>query len=78
MVPDEVIHGTLNVGSSAPVALEAFAFIAAIAVDPVTLALLVLIGAAKRWARRQGRAVAAVHSDRHGSGRASSVPPSCC
>jgi hypothetical protein len=49
MVPDELIPGTLNVGSSAPVAVEAFAFIAAIAVDLVTLALLVPVGAARGW-----------------------------
>jgi uncharacterized membrane protein YfcA len=45
MVPDEHIPGTLNVGSSIPVALEAFAFVAAIAIDPVTLAILVPVGA---------------------------------
>lgn len=45
MVRDEYIPGTLNVGSSVPVALEAFAFVAAIAVDPVTLMVLVPIGA---------------------------------
>lgn len=45
MVPDELIPGTLNVGSSIPVALEAFAFIAAIAVDPVTLIVLIPVGA---------------------------------
>lgn len=49
MVPDELIPGTLNVGSSVPVAIEAFAFVAAIAVDPVTLALVVPIGAAGGW-----------------------------
>lgn len=45
MVKDEWIPGTLNVGSSVPVALEAFAFIAAIAVDPITLGLMVPVGA---------------------------------
>lgn len=45
MVRDEYIPGTLNVGSSIPVAFEAFAFVAAIAVDPVTLGLLVPVGA---------------------------------
>lgn len=45
MVRDERIPGTLNVGSSVPVALEAFAFLTAIAVDPVTLALMVPVGA---------------------------------
>lgn len=45
MVRDEYIPGTLNVGSSIPVAIEAFAFVAAIAVDPMTLMVLVPIGA---------------------------------
>ena len=45
MVRDELIPGTLNVGSSVPVALEAFAFVAAIAVDPFTLMVMVPIGA---------------------------------
>ena len=49
MVPDELIPGTLNVGSSVPVALEAFAFMAAIAVDPFTIALLVPIGTLGGW-----------------------------
>jgi uncharacterized membrane protein YfcA len=45
MVRDECIPGTLNVGSSVPVAVEAFAFVAAIAVDPLTLLVMVPIGA---------------------------------
>lgn len=45
MVPDERIPGTLNVGSSVPVAVEAFAFVAAVAVDPLTLGLMVPVGA---------------------------------
>lgn len=45
MVRDEAIPGTLNVGSSIPVAFEAFAFITAIAVDPLTLGLMVPVGA---------------------------------
>jgi uncharacterized membrane protein YfcA len=45
MVKDEWIPGTLNVGSSVPVAIEAFAFVTAIAVDPLTLALMVPVGA---------------------------------
>ena len=49
MVRDELIPGTLNVGSSVPVAIEAFAFMAAIAVDPVTIALLVPIGTLGGW-----------------------------
>lgn len=44
-VRDEYIPGTLNVGSSIPVAFEAFAFLVAIAVDPFTLGLLVPVGA---------------------------------
>jgi uncharacterized membrane protein YfcA len=41
LVRDELIPGTLNVGSALPVAIEAFAFISAIQVDPVTLVTLV-------------------------------------
>lgn len=40
-VRDELIPGTLNVGSALPVAIEAFAFIAAIEVDPTTLVVMV-------------------------------------
>lgn len=46
MVPDELIPGTLNVGSAIPVAIEALAFVSIIAVDPLTLLLLVPVGAA--------------------------------
>jgi uncharacterized membrane protein YfcA len=49
MVRDELIPGTLNVGSSVPVAFEAFAFMTAIAVDPFTIALLVPIGTLGGW-----------------------------
>lgn len=45
MVRDEVIPGTLNVGTSVPVAIEAFAFVTAIAVDPLTLLVMVPLGA---------------------------------
>lgn len=45
MVKDEWIPGTLNVGSSVPVAIEAFAFVTAIVVDPLTLGLMVPVGA---------------------------------
>ncbi|HUU35083.1 MAG TPA: hypothetical protein VMW48_13555, partial [Vicinamibacterales bacterium] len=45
IVKDEWIPGTLNVGSSVPVAVEAFAFVTAIAVDPLTLGLMVPVGA---------------------------------
>ena len=46
MVKDELIPGTMTMGSGVPVAIEAFAFMAAIAVDPMTLLLLVPIGGA--------------------------------
>jgi uncharacterized membrane protein YfcA len=49
MVRDELIPGTLNVGSSIPVAFEAFAFMTAIAVDPITIGLLVPIGTLGGW-----------------------------
>lgn len=49
MVRDELIPGTLNVGSSIPVAFEAFAFMTAIAVDPFTIGLLVPIGTLGGW-----------------------------
>ncbi len=49
MVRDELIPGTLNVGSSIPVAFEAFAFMVAVAVDPFTIALLVPIGTLGGW-----------------------------
>ena len=45
MVRDEWIPGTLNVGSSVPVAIEAFAFVAAVVVDPFTLMVMVPVGA---------------------------------
>jgi uncharacterized membrane protein YfcA len=45
MVRDEWIPGTLNVGTSVPVAIEAFAFVVAIAVDPMTLLIMVPLGA---------------------------------
>lgn len=45
MVPDELIPGTLNLGNAIPVTVEALAFITAIAVDPLTLLLVVPIGA---------------------------------
>jgi uncharacterized membrane protein YfcA len=45
MVRDELIPGTLNVGTSVPVAIEALAFVTAIAVDPITLLTLVPVGA---------------------------------
>jgi uncharacterized membrane protein YfcA len=49
MVRDELIPGTLNVSTTIPAAIEAFAFMTAIAVDPFTLALLVPIGTLGSW-----------------------------
>jgi uncharacterized membrane protein YfcA len=61
LVPDERIPGTLNVGHTLPTILEAFAFIAIIGVDPVTLISLIVAsvlgawfgaGIVARWPRR--------------------------
>src|SRR5216684_6612331 len=48
MVPDEQIPGTLNVGHTPPTILQAFLFIAIVAVDMLTLVLM--ISAAVLWA----------------------------
>jgi len=61
VVPDERIPGTLNVGHTLPTILEAFAFIAIVQVDPVTLVSLIAAsvvgawvgaGVVARWPRR--------------------------
>jgi uncharacterized membrane protein YfcA len=44
LVADELIPGTMNIGDSPPVILQAFIFVSLIAVEPITL--LVLMGAA--------------------------------
>jgi uncharacterized membrane protein YfcA len=49
VVPDEKIPGTLNVGHTLPTILEAFAFIAIVAVDPVTLVSLIIAAVAGAW-----------------------------
>ena len=49
MVPDELIPGTLNVGHTLPVVLQAFIFFAAIQVDPVTLVLLIAAATIGAW-----------------------------
>jgi uncharacterized membrane protein YfcA len=49
MVPDELIPGTLNAGHTLPVILQAFLYIAAIQVDPLTLVLLILAATAGGW-----------------------------
>lgn len=41
MVPDRLIPGTLNAGHTLPTVFQAFIYITAIAVDPVTLVLLI-------------------------------------
>jgi uncharacterized membrane protein YfcA len=61
MVPDELIPGTLNVGHSPPVILQAFIFVTLVAVAPVTLLTLIAsatlgswlgAGVVTRWPRR--------------------------
>lgn len=42
MVPDKLIPGTLNVGDTVPVVFEAFLFIAAVTVEPITLITMLL------------------------------------
>jgi uncharacterized membrane protein YfcA len=49
VVPDERIPGTLNVGHTLPTILEAFAFIAIVNVDPVTLIALIAAAVAGAW-----------------------------
>lgn len=49
MVPDELIPGTLNAGYTLPVILQAFIYIAAIQVDPLTLVLLIAAATAGGW-----------------------------
>jgi uncharacterized membrane protein YfcA len=49
MVPDELIPGTLNAGHTLPVILQAFIYIAAIQVDPLTLVLLIAGATAGGW-----------------------------
>lgn len=41
LVNDKVLPGTLNVGHTLPVVLEAFAFITVVEVDPLTLVLMI-------------------------------------
>lgn len=46
---DELIPGTLNVGSSVPAFLGSFLFFAAIAVEPILLACMVISAGAGAW-----------------------------
>lgn len=49
MVPDRLIPGTLNVGHSPPVIVQAFIYTAAIDVDPTTLVLMIAAAVAGAW-----------------------------
>jgi len=49
VVPDERIPGTLHVGHTPPVIIQAFIFIAIISVDPVTLAVLIASATLGAW-----------------------------
>jgi uncharacterized membrane protein YfcA len=49
LVPDELIPGTLIVGTMAGVILQALIFITSVAVEPVLLASMVLIAALGAW-----------------------------
>jgi uncharacterized membrane protein YfcA len=49
LVPDERIPGTLNVGHTPPVIVQAFIFIAIVAVDPVTLIAIIGAAAVGAW-----------------------------
>lgn len=49
MVPDQWIPGTLNVGHTLPVILQAFIYIVAIEVDPTTLLLMIAGAVAGSW-----------------------------
>src|SRR4029453_17297575 len=48
-VPDERIVGTLLVGHSLPVVVQAFIFLVAVPVDPVVLAALIAISILGSW-----------------------------
>ena len=49
MVPDELIPGTLIVGTMAGVILQSLIFITSVAVDPLLLAAMVLVAALGAW-----------------------------
>ena len=49
MVPDELIPGTMNVGHTIPVIVQAFIYIAIIDVQPLTLILLILASIVGAW-----------------------------
>lgn len=62
LVPDELIPGTLNVGHSVPTMTQAFIFIAIVAVDVTTLALMIAAAVLGSWL---GAGVVAGWSRRH-------------
>jgi uncharacterized membrane protein YfcA len=62
MVPDRLIPGTLNVGHTLPTIAEAFIFIAAVTVEPVTLISLIAASVAGAWL---GAGLVAGWSKRH-------------
>lgn len=49
LVPDDLIPGTLNVGHTPPVVVQALIFIVIIAVDPWTLVLMIAAAVAGAW-----------------------------
>jgi uncharacterized membrane protein YfcA len=49
LVPDEVIPGTLLVGHSLPVVVQALFFISAVAVDPWQMTILIVVCVAGGW-----------------------------
>ncbi len=49
MVPDKVIPGTLNVGHTLPVILQAFIYVSVIEVEVTTLALMILAAVIGAW-----------------------------
>jgi uncharacterized membrane protein YfcA len=62
LVPDEQIPGTLNVGHSLPVVVQAFIFVSIVAVETTTLVVLIVaavlgawlgVGIVTRWPRRR-------------------------
>jgi uncharacterized membrane protein YfcA len=48
-VPDELIPGTLNVGHAIPAITEAFIFIAAVTVEPLTLISMIVAAVLGAW-----------------------------
>ena len=49
MVPDELIPGTMNVGHTLPVVVQAFIYISIIEVDPLTLVLMIAASVMGAW-----------------------------